>query len=114
MPRLGKKTLYLDLDALEKIQDALQRLPGRPSLSSYLNEQLPVMADVLDQMVTAAEKGGLRGMAQLLGVAAGMEEKVEEIAKIVEEDPNADKPVKMNDVPPKKPRASRSKKVVEE
>lgn len=114
MPRMGKKTLYLDLDAVDKIHAALGRLPGRPSVSSYLNEQLPVMADMLDQMVTAAEKGGLRGMASLLGVAAGLEEKLEEIEKIVEEDENADKPLAelVKDVPPKKPRKTAPKKVV--
>lgn len=114
MPRLGKKTLYLDLDALDKIQAALQRLPGRPSLSSYLNEQLPVMADLLDQMVTAAEQGGLRGMASLLGVAADLEEKRQEIGNLVREDENADKPLAeiVKDIPPKKVRPGRPKKVV--
>jgi hypothetical protein len=48
---MGKKTLYLDLDSLARIQVSLALLPGRPSLSSFLNEQFPMMADNLERMV---------------------------------------------------------------
>ncbi len=73
MPRLGKKTLYLDLEALDSIEASLGRLPGGgPSLSSFLNEQLPVLARGLDQMVTHAEKGGLRGLSAMLAGGAEM------------------------------------------
>ena len=65
MPRLGKKTLYLDLDALDRLQAALLRLPGRPSVSSYLNDQLPQHAMQMEAMVEALEKGGLRGLASI-------------------------------------------------
>jgi len=51
MPRLGKKTLYLDLEALERMQEALNLLPGKPSLSSYLNEILPGLALQLEEKV---------------------------------------------------------------
>lgn len=51
MARLGKKTLYLDLEALERMQEALDLLPGKPSLSSYLNEILPGLALQLDEKV---------------------------------------------------------------
>jgi hypothetical protein len=48
---MGKKTLYLDLDGLERIEASLAQIPGRPSLSSFLSDQFPVMGDSLEQMV---------------------------------------------------------------
>jgi hypothetical protein len=47
---MGKKTLYLDLDALEALKDALKRHPGKPSLSSYLSQQIPQMAEILNRV----------------------------------------------------------------
>lgn len=119
MPRYGKKTLYLDLDALDKLRAALDRLPGRPSLSSYLNETLPVLADQMDRMTAAAERGGLRGIADFLGVVADVEDKKvemeEDVKSTVRTAKNPDKPLSelVADVPPKKPRKSRAKKVEE-
>lgn len=51
MPRMGKKTLYLDLDALERIEACLALIPGKPSLSSFLSEQFPALAENLERMV---------------------------------------------------------------
>ncbi|GGM60821.1 hypothetical protein GCM10008956_40560 [Deinococcus arenae] len=114
MPRLGKKTLYLDLDALEKLEAALNRLPGRPSVSSYLSEQLPLMADSIAAMVDALEGKGLRGLANVFGVAADMEEQVkDEVKTTLKTSKKADKtlPELVSDIPPKKPRKPRAKKV---
>ncbi len=120
MPRFGKKTLYLDLDALERIEATLQRLPGRTSLSSFLNEQLPTMARVLDDMVAAAERGGLRGLSDMLFVAAqtssNMIDQIEpEVKKTLLEAKNPDAPLSelMRNVPPKKVRKTAPKKVVQ-
>lgn len=122
MPRLGKKTLYLDLDALDKLQAALQRLPGGgPSLSSYLNEQLPIMAEMMEEMVTNAERGGLRGLADmLLGAASTTDSLVlgieQDVKTLLQEVPDPEKKLSeyVDSVPPKKPRKPRSKRVVEE
>lgn len=117
MPRLGKKTLYLDLDALDQLETALKRLPGRPSVSSFLSEQLPVMAHNLNQMVEALEAGGLRGMAQMLGVASDLEKSLdqikEDVKKAADTSENPDMPLSqmIEAVPPKKPRKPRAKKV---
>lgn len=115
MPRLGKKTLYLDLEALDRLQAALQRLPGRPSVSSYLNEQLPIHAQNMEEMVEALEQGGLRGLATLLQGSARMIVDLDaDITKTLKEAKNPDKTLSeiAADVPPKKPRKSSAKKVV--
>ncbi len=52
MPRMGKKTLYLDLDALERIEASLALIPGKPSLSAFLSEQFPPLAENLETMVS--------------------------------------------------------------
>lgn len=120
MPRLGKKTLYLDLDAVDKLDAALARFPGRPSLSSFLSEQMPILADNIEQMADALEAGGLRGMAQMLGVAADaqkvLSELEDDIKNTLETAENPDKKLSemVADVPPKKPRKPRAKKVVKE
>jgi hypothetical protein len=116
MPRLGKKTLYLDLDALERLQDALKRFPGRPSLSSFFNEWLPKMADTMTEMADAAERGGLRGIADMLQITTREVVSIEDdVRKGVQEAKNPDEPIiAVQDVPPKKPRKTRSKKVVGE
>ncbi len=120
MPRLGKKTLYLDLEALEVIEAALKRLPGRPSLSSFLNEQLPTMAKLLDDMVTTAQKGGLRGLSEmLLGAAKTSEIMVDaleaDVKKTLQGSKNPDKPLlqTLESIPPKKVRKTAPKKVVQ-
>lgn len=115
MPRLGKKTLYLDLEALDRLQAALQRLPGRPSVSSYLNEQLPMHAQNMEEMVEAMEQGGLRGLAAMFqGSARMLAEFDADITKALEEAKNPDKTLSeiAADVPPKKPRKPSAKKVV--
>lgn len=119
MPRYGKKTLYLDLDALDKLRAALDRLPGRPSLSSYLNDTLPALADQMDRMTLAAERGGLRGVADYLNVlgevGAAAERIDEEVKTALETSEHPDKPLSQMvlDVPPKKPRKTSAKKAVE-
>jgi hypothetical protein len=47
---MGKKTLYLDLDAVEALEAALSNMPGSPSVSSFLTQQLPLMASAMSQM----------------------------------------------------------------
>jgi hypothetical protein len=120
MSRFGKKTLYLDLEALKVIEAALNRLPGRPSLSSFFNEQLPTMAKLLDEMVTTAEKGGLRGIADmLLGAAKTAEIMVDgleaDVKKTLQSSKNPDKPLlqTLEAIPPKKVRKTAPKKVVQ-
>jgi hypothetical protein len=49
---MGKKTLYLDLDALERIEASLALIPGKPSLSAFLSEQFPPLAENLETMVS--------------------------------------------------------------
>lgn len=115
MPRLGKQTLYLDLDALEELREALSRLPGRPSVSSYLSEQLPFMAKSITSMVDALEGRGLRGFAELVGAVADMEEsEKKDLNQMLQTTKNADTPLSelVKDVPPKKPRKPAAKKVV--
>lgn len=120
MPRLGKKTLYLDLDALDRLEAALSRLPGRPSVSSYLSEVLPQHADAMEKMTDAMEVGGLRGLSQFFGVVGDVGKQLEDaqkgIEKTLETAKHPDKPLSelAADVPPKKPRKPRAKKVVEE
>lgn len=55
MPRMGKKTLYLDLDLTEKIDAALARIPGKPSFSALLTEHLPAMLEQAERMAIAVE-----------------------------------------------------------
>lgn len=115
MPRLGKKTLYLDLDAIDQLEAALSRLPGSPSVSSYLSEQLPIMAESVVAMVDLLEGRGLRGFANVFSAVADMEETAnDEVKKTLQTTKNADKPLSelMADVPPKKPRKTVAKKVV--
>ncbi len=120
MPRLGKKTLYLDLEALESIEASLSRLPGGgPSLSSFLNEQLPVLARGLDQMVTHAEKGGLRALSAMLAGGAEMistmtDEVESQLQDAIATSEYPDTPLSQlpQSVPPKKTRRTAPKKVV--
>lgn len=118
MPRLGKKTLYLDLDALDRLQAALQRLPGRPSVSSYLSEIIPQHAENMEQMVSAMEQGGVRGLAAMFSQAGqvleGLDNEVKGFLKEAETQGKADSKLSelAKDVPPKKPRKSAAKKVV--
>lgn len=113
---MGKKTLYLDLDAVDSLIDSLQRLPGRPSLSSYLNEQLPTMAVVLARMVSEAEKSGLRGAASLFQSAADELRNLDSELREVHEDPNPLFVVPLSDLaglPPKKAATRRPGKSAE-
>lgn len=115
MPRLGKQTLYLDLDALEDLREALSRLPGRPSVSSYLSEQLPFMAKSIRTMTDALEGRGLRGFAELVNEVADQEETVKrEVKQKLQTTKKADRPLSelVRGVPPKKPRKAAPKKVV--
>lgn len=65
MARFGKKTLYLNLDAIEEIQAALSKFPGRPSVSSFINDHLPLMASTLTDMVKGFERAGMHGVADI-------------------------------------------------
>jgi hypothetical protein len=118
MPRLGKKTLYLDLEALSKLQAALSRLPGGgPSLSSYLNEVLPTLADALTEMVDNAQKGGLRGLADMLEAASKYSARVADgleadIAETIELEAKKAAPKTRASIPPRKRRKPAAKKVV--
>lgn len=111
MPRYGKKTLYLDLDALDELQVALSRLPGRPSLSSYFNDQLPSMAKLMTYMVQSAEEGGLLGLSRVL--SGSLNDQISSLAQ-VESEINELKKDKKNldltlvDIPPKKIKKSKS------
>ncbi len=60
MPRMGKKTLYLDLDAVEALEAALDRLPGQPLLSPYLSQQLLPMSEVVNKMADLLIPGATR------------------------------------------------------
>ncbi len=121
MPRLEKKTLYLDAEALDSIKASLARLPGGgPSLSSFLNEQLPVMARGLEQMVAHAEKGGLRGLSAMLAGGAEMistmtDEAESKLQHAIATSKHPDMPLSQlpQNVPPKKTRKTAPKKVVQ-
>lgn len=113
---MGKKTLYLDLDAVDSLNASLQRLPGRPSLSSFLNEQLPVLASTMERMVSEAEKSGLRGAASIFrSTGVLLEEFDAELQAITSDpDPALDKPLPLSrpevSIPPKKRKSSKPKK----
>lgn len=62
---MGKKTLYLDLDACDRLEEVLHRLPGRPSLSSFLSDLIPRHADAMERMVAFLERDGVRGVSGL-------------------------------------------------
>lgn len=52
MARMGKKTLYLDLDQIEQIEQSLQDLPGKPSFSAFLSDNLALIQKEADRLVT--------------------------------------------------------------
>lgn len=58
MPRMGKKTLYLDLDQLARIEQALNSLPGKPSLSAFLSDNLNLIADKAEQLAELLQSRG--------------------------------------------------------
>lgn len=113
MPRLGKKTLYLDLDALDRLDAALKRLPGRPSVSSYLSEVLPSHARQMELMVESMETGGVRGLAKMFGsISDDLKALDEDVKKTVEEAKKKGTDTKKlseltADVPPQKPRRAK-------
>lgn len=59
-----KKTLYLNTELTDKIDALLERIPAspKPSLSSMVDQQLPLIVDILEQTVEAIEK---RDLSQL-------------------------------------------------
>ena len=104
MPRLGKKTLYLDLDALARIQASLSKFPGKPSLSSFLNEQLPTMADSLERMVGFLTDSSFDVDAIKVGLNAVADEQLELLVaakKMIRDVPPKDSVI---DVPASKPK----------
>jgi hypothetical protein len=54
---MGKKTLYLDLDGVDALQAALLRMPGKPSVSSFLSQQITLMADAMSQVSDFLQPG---------------------------------------------------------
>lgn len=113
MPRLGKKTLYLDLDALDRLEAALKRFPGRPSVSSFLSEVLPSHARQMELMAESLETGGVRGLARMFGsVSEDLIALDEDIKNTVEEATKKGTDKKKlsemaADVPPQKPRRAK-------
>lgn len=110
MPRMGKKTLYLDLDALDALEAALKRLPGEPSLSSHLSKQFPMMTEILNKMADLVVPGATResvamgvnaAFDDMLGVIVG----AKGVAREYQNTPPKDEPI---DVPASK--AKRQKK----
>ena len=112
MPRKGKKTLYLDLDAIDSIQESLDQLPGNPSVSSYLNDCLPLLALSLKDLVRESKRSSLRGAAEAFRQAAdGLLIVDDQFAEIIADpNPNYDVPLDKWDVPPKKSKSRKSKK----
>lgn len=119
MPRMGKKTLYLDLDDCERLEAALQSLPGKPSLSSFLTDIIPRHTDSLERLIGYLERDGMRGASglyldlstQLAGELAGLKDAMQraedvghgstplsELMQMIEEQPSL--------LPPKKRRKS--------
>lgn len=113
VPRLGKKTLYLDLDALDRLEAALKRFPGRPSVSSYLSEVIPSHARQMELMVESLETGGVRELAKMFGSLneelKTLDKEVTETFEEAEKRGTADKKLSelAADVPPKKPRRAK-------
>jgi hypothetical protein len=54
---MGKKTLYLDLDGVDALEAALLRMPGKPSVSSFLSQQVASMADAMSQVSDFLQPG---------------------------------------------------------
>lgn len=104
MPRMGKKTLYLDLDSLDRLKASLNRLPGRPSVSSFLSEQFPMMADNLDRMVSLMTTPAITMEALNQGLNVVADEQLELIValkKMIRDVPPKESAV---DVPASKPK----------
>ncbi len=104
MPRMGKKTLYLDLDGIERIEAALAFFPGRPSLSSFLTDQFPAMADSLEQMaavINAPSATSESLMAGLSAIADGQLESLVAAKKTIRDVPPKEMVL---DVPASKPK----------
>ncbi len=101
---MGKKTLYLDLDSLDRLKASLNRLPGRPSVSSFLSEQFPMMADNLDRMVSLMTTPAITMEALNQGLNVVADEQLELIValkKMIRDVPPKESVV---DVPASKPK----------
>ncbi len=103
MSKFGKQTLYLDLESVTRIRAALERLPGKPSVSSFVNEHLPAMADQLERMVDLLTSPA----ASLESVRSGLDAIMDDtlaFALQVKKDMREDVPPKESvlDVPPSK------------
>jgi hypothetical protein len=101
---MGKKTLYLDLDGLERIEAALLLLPGRPSLSSFLTDQFPAMADSLEQMVLVINSPSATSVSLMAGLNAVADQQLEKLVaakKMIRDIPPNEM---VSDVPASKPK----------
>lgn len=87
--RMGKKTLYLDLDALERIDKALKQVPGRPSVSALVNHVLPQLADMAEAMQKIHSSGNMNDLMSVVdGYKASVERQYDELQKdLKSEDP---------------------------
>lgn len=99
-PRMGKKTLYLNLDDLERLQRVLERLPGNYSISSFLTEMLPAFIQGLEDSAAAMEVGGYKGLYDLLQIPGEELRKVREQAELMKEEKEQEGT--FTDIPPKK------------
>lgn len=53
--RRGKKTLYLDLDAVDRLEAVLRRYPGSPSVSAFLSDWMPTMVKQLEMIADSVD-----------------------------------------------------------
>lgn len=83
---MGKKLLYLDLDLIERIEKALEGVPGRPSVSALVNEVLPQVAEMAEAMQKVHSSVGLAEMLDIVtGLKVGVEEKYADLYREVKE-----------------------------
>lgn len=60
--KMKKVTLYLDDDAVKRIRTALEDMPGSPSFSALLSQELPRLADLLEEMRDAFKQRNFDGV----------------------------------------------------
>lgn len=103
---MKKTTLYLDWDSVQRLRAALERLPGNLSLSSLISEQLPLMADMVEQMADAYEARSVDGFARIITeVVDEAHTKAVEVRKFAKENKSVPPKGQTSDVP-----ASKSKR----
>jgi len=102
---MRKTALYLDWDSVVRLRAALKRLPGNLSLSSLISEQLPAMADMVEQMADAYEAQNVDGFAKIITeMVDDAHTKAVEVRKFAKEKKSVPPKGQTSDVPASKPK----------